>query len=155
MTDDLSPIVREFAVECSVEHAFDTWTRRIDLWWPLAQHSVSHDDAASVAIEPRQGGRLFETTRSGEEIPWGTVIAWDPPERFAYLWFIGEPDASQATDVTITFTALAPNQTRVRIEHKGWEKVGTKRGARRRGNERGWDGLENAFTLFTNAEAKT
>ena len=36
MTQDLSPIYREFDVSCSVEHAFHTWTRRIGLWCDLA-----------------------------------------------------------------------------------------------------------------------
>jgi Activator of Hsp90 ATPase homolog 1-like protein len=148
MTEDLPPIVREFEVRCSVDHAFDTWTRRIDLWWPLARHSVSRENAASVAIEPRHGGRIFETTRDGKEIVWGTVNMWEPPNRFGYLWHIGEEDASEATQVTITFTVLDLARTHVAIMHKGWEHAGPKAGSRRRGNERGWDGLIPAFTRF-------
>ena len=90
MTQNLSPIYREFEVSCSVEHAFDTWTRRIGLWWPLAGHSVSHEDAASVRIEPVLGGRIIETTRTGKEIVWGTVNQWQPPSKFGYFWHIGE-----------------------------------------------------------------
>ena len=131
MNEELSPIIRAFEVQCPVEHAFDTWTRRIDLWWPLAGHSVSRDNAASVAIEPRRGGRIYETTRSGNEIVWGTVNAWEPPNRFGYLWHIGESDASQATQVTIMFTALGSARTRVAIEHTGWERAGPKAAARR------------------------
>jgi hypothetical protein len=33
------------------------------------------DDAASVAVEPWHGGCLFETTRGGDEIAWGTANA--------------------------------------------------------------------------------
>jgi uncharacterized protein YndB with AHSA1/START domain len=152
MTEELSPIVRTFEVHCSVEHAFDTWTRRINLWWPLARHSVSHDDAASVAVEPWRDGRIFETTRSGEEIVWGTVNAWEPPNRFGYLWFIGEKDAREATQVTVTFIALGSARTQVAIEHTGWERAGPKAAARRRGNQSGWDGLEDALRRFLNAE---
>jgi len=152
MAEDLSPIIRAFEVRCSVEHAFDTWTRRIDLWWPLAAHSVSRDDAASVAIEPGRGGRIFETTRSGKEILWGTVNIWEPPSRFGYLWFIREPDASEATQVTITFTALSSDSTRVVIEHLGWDRAGPKAGSRRRGNVWGWDGAQEAFKQFINGQ---
>jgi len=106
----------------------------------------------SPAIEPRQGGRIFETTRAGNEIVWGMVNLWEPPSRFGYLWFIKEKDASEATQVTITFTGLGPALTRVAIEHKGWEKLGPKGAPRRRGNARGWDGLEEAFTRFVNGE---
>jgi hypothetical protein len=152
MTEDLPPIIREFEVHCSLEHAFDTWTRRIDLWWPLAQHSVSHEDAASVTIEAQDGGRIFETTRNGKEIVWGIVNVWEPPNRFGYLWHIREEDASEATQVTIVFTALDRARTHVAIEHKGWENAGPKAGSRRSGNERGWDGLQDAFIRFVNGE---
>jgi len=148
MTQDLRPIYREFEVGCSVEHAFDTWTNRIDLWWPLSRHSVSREQAASVRIEPRLGGRIIETTRDGREILWGTVNHWEPPVRFGYLWHIGEADDSEATQVRITFTALGEAKTRVTIEHKGWEKAGPGAGPRRQGNERGWDGLIPAFCDF-------
>lgn len=32
-------------------------------------------------IEPGIGGRLFERTPEGEEIPWGEVTLWEPPHR--------------------------------------------------------------------------
>jgi len=108
MAQDLPPIRRQFQLDCSVEHAFDTGTRRIHLWWPLAGHSVSHEDTASVGIEPLLGGRIIETTSDGREFLWGTVNHWDPPSRFGYLWHIGEQDGSEATEVRITFTALDP-----------------------------------------------
>jgi Activator of Hsp90 ATPase homolog 1-like protein len=152
MAEPLAPILRTFDVRCSGEHAFDTWTRRITLWWPLANHSVSRENAASVSVEPWSGGRIPERTRSGEEILWGTVETWEPPRLFAYLWFIKEKDASQATRVTITFTPLGPARTRVGIEQTGWERAGAMAEARRRGNEWGWDGLQKAFTRFINAE---
>jgi hypothetical protein len=97
MTEDLPPILREFEVGCSLEHAFHTWTHRCDLWWPLKRHSISLANAASVTIEPQLGGLIFETTRGGERILWGAVNIWEPPDRFGYLWHLGEADASEAT----------------------------------------------------------
>jgi hypothetical protein len=148
MTEDRTPIVREFEVRCSVKHAFETWTCRINLWWPLAGHSVARENAASVTIEPRLGGRIFETTHIGHQILWGTVNIWEPPNRFGYLWHIGELDGSQATQVMITFTALGSSRTRIAIEHKGWENAGPKGGWRRDRNEWAWDNLIPVFTDF-------
>ena len=48
---------------------------------------------------------------------WGTLLAWDPPERFTMTW-TGTP---AATEVEFTFTALGPALTRVTVEHRGWE----------------------------------
>jgi hypothetical protein len=78
----------------------------------------------------------------------GTVNIWEPPNRFGYLWHIGENDASEATQVIVTFTALDSARTRITIEHKGWENAGPQAGPRRRGNERGWEGLIAAFMAF-------
>ncbi len=145
MNEALSPIVRTFEVNCSIDHAFETWTRQMNLWWPLARHSVSHGDAASVTVEPWQGGRIFETTRDGRQITWGTVNAWDPPNRFGYLWHIREPDASAASQVVIAFTGLDSSRTQVSIRHEGWERAGPHGGPRRQGNEWGWDGVIPAY----------
>jgi len=148
MSESFSPIVRTFEVRCSVDHAFETWTRQINLWWPLARHSVSRDNATSVTIEPRTDGFIVETTRAGHEIVWGRVNLWEPPNRFGYLWRIGERDESQATRVTITFTALDPARTRVTIEHAGWEGAGPKALSRHRGNVHGWNDVIPAFINF-------
>ncbi len=37
-----APLKLSFDVACSVEHAFDVRTNRIDTWWPSG-HSVSAD----------------------------------------------------------------------------------------------------------------
>jgi len=105
-----------------------------------------------VAIECWSGGRLFETTRGGNEIAWGTVNTWEPPHRFGYLWFIGEDDATEATQVTITFTSLDSARTLVAIEHSGWGAAGARAASRRRGNETGWTGLAGEFVQFVNSE---
>jgi hypothetical protein len=152
VAEALLPILRTFEVLCSGEHAFDTWTRRIGLWWPLAAHSVSGESAVGVSIEPWRGGRIFETTLLGKEIVWGTIEAWEPPLRFAYLWFIGEKDASYATLVTISFTALAHARTRVSIEQTGWEHAGPEAEAKHHCNGGGWRDLEEAFTRFLSKE---
>src|SRR5437870_2649637 len=60
----MDPIELQFTVECSPEHAFDTWARRIGVWWPKS-HSVSADPAVSVRLEPRPGGRIYERTPDG------------------------------------------------------------------------------------------
>ena len=76
MTD---PLVHEFTVECSPEHAFSVWAERTSLWWP-GSHSVS-GAPESVDFEPRAGGRIVERAPGGEEHEWGRVLAWEPPAR--------------------------------------------------------------------------
>jgi uncharacterized protein YndB with AHSA1/START domain len=131
------PLVHEFEVACPVEHAFEMWAVRTSLWWPPS-HSVSGAPEA-VAFEPRAGGRVFERAPDGEEHEWGQVVVWEPPRRLVYTWHLRQ-DRADATEVEIVFTASADG-TVVRIEHRGWERLGTRGAGLRDRNVRGWAGL--------------
>ena len=42
-------IRRSVTVNCSVEHAFETFTERIHEWWPLGKHSIDHYETGTPA----------------------------------------------------------------------------------------------------------
>jgi Activator of Hsp90 ATPase homolog 1-like protein len=132
------PLLFRFEVDCEREHAFAVWTERIGAWWPPT-HTVN-GDAADVVLEARLGGRLYERTAASDEVPWGEVTVWEPPEKFGYLWHIRR-DRSDATDVVITFVDLGGDRTRVEIEHTGWERLGADAESWRARNERAWTTL--------------
>ena len=116
-----APLRMSFDVACSAGHAFTVWTADIGTWWP-PDHTVS-GRAEEVVLQSGVGGRIYERTADGTEHEWGEVTAWDPPARLAYAWHIRR-DRADATDVTISFTALTPSRTRVDIHHSGWERLG-------------------------------
>jgi activator of Hsp90 ATPase-like protein len=132
----IEPISLSFEVDCPPDHAFETWTGRIDRWWP-ADHTVSGEDDLTVVLEGRPGGRIFERTSSGVEHDWGEVTVWEPPTRFGYLWHLHR-DRSDATDVEVRFVPLADGTTRVEIEHAGWERLGAEGETWRDRNHGGW-----------------
>ena len=66
----MEPLELAFTVGCPPAHAFAVWTERTSLWWPKS-HSVSADPQLTVTFEPREGGRVYERTPSGEEHDWG------------------------------------------------------------------------------------
>ena len=131
----MDPLTLTFEVACPVDHAFRTWTADIARWWPRS-HSVTAADGLEVVLEPRAGGRIFERTPAGDEHDWGEVLAWEPPHRLTYLWHL-RFDRADATEVEITFTAAGAG-TRVHIEHRGWERLGSVAEERRDRNRRGW-----------------
>jgi uncharacterized protein YndB with AHSA1/START domain len=131
----IEPIELEFKVACSPEHAFDVWATRTSLWWPRG-HSVS-GDAATVAFEPRAGGRIYERTSAGAEHEWGEVLAWEPPRLLRYLWHI-YGDRSVASEVEITFTGTGGGTT-VSIVHRGWDRLGAAGPELRQRNGKGWE----------------
>ena len=67
----------------------------------------------------RPGGRVYESWDDGTQVDWGTLRAWEPPERFVMSWNI----TSVTTEVELQFTALGPALTRVAVEHRGWEAL--------------------------------
>ena len=134
-----SPLQITFEVACGVPHAFETWTTRIDTWWPK-DHTLTGTDDLLVVMEAGVGGRIFERTAEGTEHEWGEVTVWEPPTRLAYLWHLGT-DRTQATEVEIRFVNLGPRLTRIEVEHRGWERLGEAAGIWRDRNRIGWDTL--------------
>jgi Activator of Hsp90 ATPase homolog 1-like protein len=139
----IEPIEMVFAVACSAEHAFLTWTERFPMWWPKG-HNASGDEHTVVVFEPRVGGRIFERTSDGREIDWGVVTRFDAPEWLGYRWHIRRgPD--EATDVLLRFVATGANTCRVELAHSGWDALGDIGADWRDANRGGWSGLMPHF----------
>jgi uncharacterized protein YndB with AHSA1/START domain len=132
----IEPLRLSFDVDAPQEHAFATWTDRIDRWWP-ADHTQTGEPELTIVLEGRVGGRIFERTRDGQEWDWGEVTVWEPPARLVYLWHL-KRDRAEATEVEIRFESTAPDTTRVDIEHRGWERLGAEGQTWRDRNMGGW-----------------
>lgn len=133
----LEPLLKSVTVSCPVELAFEVFTSRIGSWWPLGQYSIGQERARDCAIDPRVGGEVYELADDGERSPWGRVLAWDPPNRFAMTWHPGR-EADSAQEVEVRFLE-APEGTRVELEHRGWAALGEKAREAREGYAGGWD----------------
>jgi hypothetical protein len=134
----IAPLKISFDVGCSAEHAFNVWTSRIGTWWP-SDHTVS-GEADLVVLQGGVGGRIFERTADGVEHDWGEVTLWKPPTQLAYLWHLGA-DRTAATEVEVRFVAQGTATTRIEIEHRGWERLGSAGDQWRDRNRAGWDTL--------------
>ncbi|HZM78577.1 MAG TPA: SRPBCC domain-containing protein [Candidatus Limnocylindrales bacterium] len=135
----IEPLRLSFVVDCSADHAFHIWTARIDAWWP-ADHTVTGDTQTSITLQPRVGGRIFETSPDGTEHDWGEVTIWEPPKRLGYLWHLRR-DRADATDVEIRFVEQADGSTLVDINHYSWERLGADGPQWRDRNRAGWQTL--------------
>ena len=137
----IEPLVLEFDVRAVPEHAFDIWTQRTAMWWPRS-HTVS-GGPESITFEARAGGRIFERAASGQEHEWGEVLDWTPPTRVRYLWHLFF-DRSEATEIELTFTPV-PDGTRVRLEQRGWERLGDAGPPRRTRTGQVWAELTQVY----------
>ena len=135
----IEPLRISFEVDRSAAHAFTVWTADIGRWWP-ADHTTTGDLDLEVTLEPRVGGRIYERTADGREFDWGQILVWEPPTRFVYTWHLRR-DREDATEVEIRFLPIAPEATRVEIEHRGWERLGSDGPAWRDRNRGGWETL--------------
>jgi uncharacterized protein YndB with AHSA1/START domain len=113
----LPPIRRQVVVPAAPEQAFDVFTRKIGAWWPVARHSV-HGAGATPGF---RDGRLIEIGPGGEEVPWGTVLAWDPPHLLRLTWHPGY-EAERASEVEVSFAPEGDGHTVVTLIHRDWEK---------------------------------
>lgn len=128
----IEPIRKSIEVRCDAAKAFEIFTERTATWWPLETNTVSAMQGAAaqaVTIEPRVGGRLYETMANGDEMVWGSVRALETGKRIVLSWHIGVPEA-QATEVEVRFTPTGAGATRVDLEHRGWEAMEGGEGAR-------------------------
>jgi uncharacterized protein YndB with AHSA1/START domain len=114
-------IRKSVQVACSVEDAFQVFTDHIGSWWPLATKSVGLEHAVNLVLEPRRGGRVYEQVRGGDEHEWGEVLAWEPPSRLVFSWHPGRSrETGQEVEVLFSASGL---ETRVDLEHRGWERL--------------------------------
>jgi len=125
---DDAVIRRSVTVDAPPARAFAVFSEQLEEWWP-PEYSWSQDVLEAIGIEPHEGGLCFERGPHGFRCDWGRVIAWEPPERLAFLWQIGPdrvpvPDPAKASEVEVRFAAEGPSTTRVEVEHRAFARHG-------------------------------
>ena len=144
----IPPVRKSVFVRVTPEVAFRRFTTEIGRWWPVRTHSLGAEKAVEAVMEPRVGGRLFERQVDGTELPWGWVIAWEPPARVVLAWHVGmEPSDDQ--EVELRFVA-EDGGTRVELEHRGWEKLAELGREQRDGYDAGWTGILGLYVQSLN-----
>ena len=127
-----SRVIVALKVRAAPERAFEVFTREIGLWWrpnPLFQFTPRTPGV--LAFEGGQGGRFIETLPNGKVFEIGRITAWDPPARLAFGWRQATFSPDQHTEVEVRFEAVG-DETRVTVEHRGWDTVPAEHVARHR-----------------------
>jgi uncharacterized protein YndB with AHSA1/START domain len=155
-TTDL-PVTKSVTVRARPERAFEIFTREMDSWWPRTHH-IGKSPMRRVEIEERAGGRCFTEQEDGTECDWGTVLVWDPPNRFVMAWQIThewgyEPSLARSSEVEITFTPVPDGGTQVSLVHRFFARHGAGGAAMRAavGDPNGWTGLLTLFAVRADA----
>ena len=110
-------------VKASPAHAFDIFTREIALWWqPNPLFAFTPRDPGVLAFEPFEGGRFTETRSNGKVFEIGRIRVWQPGQRLVFGWRQATFRPGQETEVEVRFEPVG-EETRVTVEHRGWETV--------------------------------
>jgi uncharacterized protein YndB with AHSA1/START domain len=100
------------------ELAFSRLTTDITSWWPMASHAPGQPRTETIVFEEEEGGRILERRKGGEEVVWGTVTTWEPPDRIEFSFHPGREE-SEAQVVEVTFESV-DDGTRVTLVDSGW-----------------------------------
>lgn len=127
------------AVAVAPHEAFRLFTEEIDRWWRrgprFRNESKARGTRGMLCIEPRVGGRVFESIDSvGHDTPGsaaapavvveiGRVGVWEPGRRLVFGWRASNfgPDDPD-TEVEVLFEPSASG-TRVTVTHRGWSAL--------------------------------
>ena len=124
MSPDRSRVLVAVRVSCEPAEAFHRFTTEIGLWWqpnPLFQFSDGRD--GTLALETDVGGRLIETYDDGTTFVIGVISIWAPPRQLVLSWRHESFPPDRSTELQVTFEPIKRGQTRVTVEHLGWDAI--------------------------------
>ena len=140
-------IRKTIEVRAPIDRAFRVFADRMGEGWHK-EHSVAQGTTqANVIVEPRAGGRWYETGADGSEHDWGKVLAYEPPHRLLLAWqlnreFTYDPDFE--TTVEIRFEERG-DMTIVHFEHRDLERMGEGAAQQMESMDGGWGFLLDLF----------
>ena len=131
----MEAVREQTVVPLDMRRAFELFTEGIGTWWPFEQFNYSGGRTRSVHLEPRPGGRFFERLEDGSELIDGGVVDVEVPHRIVFTY--RAPGYPADTEVEATFSHHGA-ETRVEVEHRGWERLGAQAREQRDGHAQGW-----------------
>lgn len=121
--NDGSRVLVALRVPATAERAFAAFTGEIGQWWQPNGLFRFTRRGGTLRFEPGPSGRLVETSPAGDEFVIGEVREWDPPRRLVTSWRHESFAADHETELHVRFDEVAEKQTRVTVEHFGWDRI--------------------------------
>ena len=122
-----------------------------------------HDVFEAVA-DPKELSSYFTTGGASSRLESGATVTWDfadfpgafpghvdevvPDEKIVFRWKANEPDSDYEVTVTMRFTHVDGNRTKVEVEEAGWRSTEAAIKASY-GNCMGWSQMLAALKMWT------
>lgn len=129
-------LTRTISLNCSIEHAFEVFTDRIDLWWPRS-HRRHRDGTLRIA-----GDALVDRSPDGHEWTMATIARMEPPSLLTLDWYPGSPGAPTAVEVRFTRN---DRRTEIVVTHRPLPEARSIWPQRVDTFERGWSAVLTAL----------
>jgi uncharacterized protein YndB with AHSA1/START domain len=127
-----SKLLVALRVPATPQRTFEAFVHEIGEWWvPNGLFEFTVGRHGRLAFEAGDGGRLTETYDDGAVFEIGRITTWLPPEALAFTWRQASFGPEMLTELRVTFEA-AGDETRVTVEHSGWDSVPQEHAARHR-----------------------
>lgn len=133
-----STVLVALRIKAAPLRVFEVFTADIGAWWkPNALFSFTPRSPGVLAFEGAGEGptRLVERLPSGKVFEIGSVRVWDPGQRLVFGWRQASFAPDMDTEVEVRFEPVGPpenQETRVTVEHRGWDTVPIEHVARHR-----------------------
>ena len=115
-----SRIVVSLRIAAPPEVVFDAFVDDIAVWWrPNGLFAFTPRSPGVMAFED---GQLVERLPSGKVFVVGAVSVWERGARLVFGWRQAAFTPDMNTEVEVRFE-LVGEQTRVTVEHRGWDSV--------------------------------
>jgi uncharacterized protein YndB with AHSA1/START domain len=118
-------------VKATPERAFAAFVDEIGDWWRPNTLFQTTPRPGVLSFEPGQDGRLIETRAGGKVFEIGRIITWEPPRKLIFSWRQASFPVDLHTEVEVRFEPVG-GETRVSIEHRGFDQVPAESAARHR-----------------------
>jgi uncharacterized protein YndB with AHSA1/START domain len=125
-----SKVIVAIRVPAGPALAFDVFTNEIAAWWqPNDLFQFTPRSPGVVRFEGGKGGRFVEELPGGKVFEIGKIKVWEPGARLVFDWRQATFTKQQNTEVEVRFEPVG-SETRVTVEHRGWDSVSKEHVAR-------------------------
>jgi len=147
MNNEISSVAIELEISASPKKVWNIMVNRVSEWWPKDFMGLS--ESATMTLELKAGGRLYEADPNGAELLWGNVLQFIPGDSIDIVGHVTPQFGGPS--MTMYRMALSGDSASTRFQLTNWV-VGNFADGQSDVVTEGWNYLFGALKAFCEAE---